>query len=254
MGKKTMSFDDLLGKIVSAISQTVPEKRIGVAFSGGVDSATIAKICADMNYHVTLLTIGFAGSHDIEFSKQVNEFLNLPHKILEIDPNEFDEISAKIKSAIKTDNLSWNENCIAFYHVARLAKRFGFDVVVTANGIDELFCGYNAYRDAIKEGELKVKEIMESKLKNERDMMKAVNLVCSEFGVKIVQPLLSDDFVNYAKTVPISEKITDENDLMRKHVIRKLALKIGVPEISANARKKALQYGSMIHKALIKSR
>jgi len=254
MGKKTMSFDDLLGKIVSAISQTVPEKRIGVAFSGGVDSATIAKICADMNYHVTLLTIGFAGSHDIEFSKQVNEFLNLPHKILEIDPNEFDEISAKIKSAIKTDNLSWNENCIAFYHVARLAKRFGFDVVVTANGIDELFCGYNAYRDAIKEGELKVKEIMESKLQNERDMMKAVNLVCSEFGVKIVQPLLSDDFVNYAKTVPISEKITDENDLMRKHVIRKLALKIGVPEISANARKKALQYGSMIHKALIKSR
>jgi asparagine synthase (glutamine-hydrolysing) len=249
-----MSFDDLLGKIVSAISQTVPEKRIGVAFSGGVDSATIAKICADMNYHVTLLTIGFAGSHDIEFSKQVNEFLNLPHKILEIDPNEFDEISAKIKSAIKTDNLSWNENCIAFYHVARLAKRFGFDVVVTANGIDELFCGYNAYRDAIKEGELKVKEIMESKLQNERDMMKAVNLVCSEFGVKIVQPLLSDDFVNYAKTVPISEKITDENDLMRKHVIRKLALKIGVPEISANARKKALQYGSMIHKALIKSR
>jgi asparagine synthase (glutamine-hydrolysing) len=95
---------------------------------------------------------------------------------------------------------------------------------------------------------------MESKLQNERDMMKAVNLVCSEFGVKIVQPLLSDDFVNYAKTVPISEKITDENDLMRKHVIRKLALKIGVPEISANARKKALQYGSMIHKALIKSR
>jgi asparagine synthase (glutamine-hydrolysing) len=254
MGTKSMSLDELLGKIISAIKRTVPEEKIGIAFSGGVDSATIAKICNDMKYYVTLLTIGFAGSHDIAFSKQVNEFLKLPHKISEIDPNEFDKISSKVKSTIKTDNLSWNENCIAFYHVAKLAKRFGFNVVVTANGIDELFCGYNAYRDAIKEGESKVMELMESKLQNERDMMNAVNLVCSEFGVRIVQPLLSDDFINYAKSIPLSDKITDENDLLRKHVIRKLALQVGVPEISANARKKALQYGSLIHKALIKSR
>lgn len=247
-------LDELLGKIISAVSQTVPEDKIGVAFSGGVDSATMAKICSDMKHYVTLLTIGFAGSHDIMFSKQVNGFLKLPHKILEIDPNEFDEISAKVKSVIKTDNLSWNENCIAFYHVAKLAKRFGINVVVTANGIDELFCGYNAYRDAIKEGEAKVMELMESKLQNEISMMEAVNLVCSEFGVRIVQPLLTADFIKYAKSIPIHDKITDENDLFRKHIIRKLALKIGVPELSANARKKALQYGSLIHKALAKPR
>ena len=247
-------LDELLGKIISTISQTVPEEKIGVAFSGGVDSATMAKICSDMKHYVTLLTIGFAESHDIAFSKQVNDFLKLPHKISEIDPNEFDSIAAKVKSIIKTDNLSWNENCIAFYHVAKLAKRFGITVVVTANGIDELFCGYNSYRDAIKEDEAKVMEMMESKLQNELSMMKAVNLVCSEFGVRIVQPLLSEDFVNYAKSIPIPDKITDENDLFRKHIIRKMALQIGVPDVSANARKKALQYGSLIHKALTKSK
>ena len=32
------------------------------------------------------------------------------------------------------------------------------------------------------------------------------------------------------------------------------ALKIGVPEISARKRKKALQYGTLIHKNLIKSK
>ncbi|MGI0004477.1 MAG: asparagine synthase C-terminal domain-containing protein [Candidatus Nitrosotenuis sp.] len=247
-------LDELLGKIISAISQTVPEKRIGIAFSGGVDSTVIAKICSGMGYGITLLTIGFAGSHDITFSKQVSDILKFRHKILEINPDEFDDISKKIKSTINTENLSWNENCIAFYHVAKLAKSLDLKAIVTANGIDELFCGYNGYRDAIKEGEGKVAELVESKLKNELDMMKAVNSVCSEFGVKIVQPLLSADFVSYAKTIPISEKIADENDLLRKHIIRKLALKIGVPELSANARKKALQYGSLIHKALIKSR
>ncbi|HEX9846460.1 MAG TPA: asparagine synthase C-terminal domain-containing protein [Candidatus Nitrosotenuis sp.] len=247
-------IDTLLEKVSNAISQTITGKKIGVAFSGGVDSSVIAKICSDMNYDVTLLTIGFAGSHDIEFSKQVNEILRLPHKILEINPNEFDKISTSIKSKIKTDNLSWNENSIAFYHVAKLAKSLGLNVVVTANGIDELFCGYNAYRDAIKGGEQVVMELMNSKLENELNMMRAVNEVCSEFGVNIVQPLLSDDFINYAKSVPISDKIKDENDLQRKHIIRKLALQIGVPEISASKRKKALQYGSLIHKTLLKNK
>jgi asparagine synthase (glutamine-hydrolysing) len=244
----------LLEKIKLAISQTVPQKKIGIAFSGGVDSSVVAKVCNEMGYDITLLTIGFAGSHDIEFSKQVNKILNLPHKILEIDPREFSKISKSIKTKIKTDNLSWNENSIAFYHVAKLAKSLDLGAVVTANGIDELFCGYNAYRDAIKKGEKKVMELMESKLENELAMMSTINEVCSEFGVKIVQPLLSDDFVKYAKSVPVSDKIKDENDLQRKHIVRKLALQIGVPEISANKRKKALQYGSLIHKTLIKSR
>ena len=44
-------------------------------------------------------------------------------------------------------------------------------------------------------------------------MMKAVNLVASEFEVKIFQPLLSPDFIKYAKTVPISEKIHNSEDL-----------------------------------------
>ena len=42
--------------------------------------------------------------------------------------------------------------------------------------------------------------------------------------------------------------------MLRKHAIRDLALEIGVPEISARKRKKALQYGTLIHKNLIKSK
>ena len=249
-----MNLDLLNEKIQSAISETIPEKKIGIAFSGGVDSTLIAKMCQKMNYDVTLLTIGFANSHDINFARQVNEFLKLPHHVLEINPNEFDSIAKKIRNTIQTDNLSWNENSIAFYHVARLAKSLELNTIVTANGIDELFCGYNGYRDAIKEGKQKVMDLMDAKLDNETKMMKAINQVCSEFGVKIVQPLLSEKFVEFAKSIPIEQKIIDENDLLRKHIVRKLASRIGVPDLSARARKKALQYGSMIHKALLKSR
>ena len=244
----------LLENIKNSISDTIKEKKIGIAFSGGVDSTLISKICSDMNYDITLLTIGFAESHDILFAKHVNEYLKYQHNILEIDSETFSEVSSKIRQTINTDNLSWNENCIAFYYVSQLAKRLELDTVVTANGIDELFCGYNAYREAFSGGESQINEVMNSKLDNELKMMNAVNLVSSEFGVKILQPLLSSKFIEYAKTIPISEKIHDSEDLYRKHIIRKLASEIGVPELSYTKRKKALQYGSKIHKALLKSR
>ena len=247
-------YQELFEKIKTAITQTVPNKKIGIAYSGGVDSTLISKMCKDMNYDITLLTIGFSESHDILFAKEVNEQLNYSHHVLEIDPKDFPSISSSIHEKIKTDNLSWNENCIAFYYVSKLAKSLDIDTVITANGIDELFCGYNAYREAYSGGEPKINEVMDSKLDNELKMMKAVNMIASEFGVKILQPLLSSKFIEFAKTIPISEKILDSEDLYRKHIIRKLASYVDVPEISCTKRKKALQYGSKIHKALLKTR
>lgn len=247
-------YEKLLENIKNSISETVEKKKIGIAFSGGVDSTLISKICSDMTYDVTLLTIGFAESHDILFAKEVNAFLKYPHHILEIPQKTFPEISSKIHQKINTENLSWNENCIAFYYVAKLANSLKLDIVVTANGIDELFCGYNAYREAFSGGESQITTVMDAKLDNELKMMKAVNLIASEFKVKIVQPLLSSQFIEYAKKIPMSEKIHDSNDLYRKHIIRNLARKINVPELSCTKRKKALQYGSKIHKTLLKSR
>ncbi len=245
---------ELLKNIQDAIKKIVPKKRIAIAFSGGVDSTLISKILGDLEYDVTLLTIGFTESHDILFAKEVNEQLHLPHHILEIDPDTFEKISSEINKKIQTDNLSWNENCIAFYYVSKLAASLDIDTVVTANGIDELFCGYNAYREVISQGESAVNELVEQKLDNEIKMMKAVNLISSEFGVEILQPLLLSEFIEFAKSVPITEKILDSEDLMRKHAIRKLAKEIGVPEISYTKRKKALQYGTKIHRKLLKTR
>ena len=244
----------LFQNIENAISEVVPKKKIGIAFSGGVDSTLVSKICTDMGYDVILLTIGFSQSHDIEFSKEVNQQLNYSHHILEIDPETFPEITSNIHKVIATDNLSWNENCIAFHYVSKLAKSLNLDVVITGNGIDELFCGYNAYREAYAGGQTKINEVMDLKLENELKMMKAVNVISSEFDVKILQPLLSVKFIEYAKTIPITEKIHSSDDLYRKHIIRKLANDVGVPEISCSKRKKALQYGSKIHKSLLKTR
>jgi len=244
----------LLSEMENAVKETIPDKKIGVAFSGGVDSTLLAKLVKDMGHDIHLLTIGFQDSHDINFAKEVNQILNFSHSISEIEPEKFKEVSDKIHQIIKSDNLSWNENSIAFYYVAELAQKNGLKTVVTANGIDELFCGYNSYREAIETGEDEVVKMMNDKLKNEGEMMVAINTVTAEFGVKMVQPFLSPSFVDYAKRIPVSEKIHGPDDMKRKHVIRELAMDYGVPEVAAQKQKKALQYGSQIHKSLLKSR
>ena len=244
----------LLDEMENAVKETVTDKKIGVAFSGGVDSTLLAKLVKDMGYDVHLLTIGFQDSHDINFAKEVNQILNFPHSISEIDPEKFKEVSDKIHQIIKSDNLSWNENSIAFYYVADLAQKNGLKTVVTANGIDELFCGYNSYREAIEKGEDEVVKMMNDKLKNEKEMMVAINAVTAEFGVTMIQPFLLPNFIEYAKKIPVSEKIHGPDDMQRKHPIRELAMDYGVPEVAAQKQKKALQYGSQIHKSLLKSR
>ena len=244
----------LLDEMQKAEKETVSDKKVGVAFSGGVDSTLLAKLVKDLGYDVHLLTIGFEDSHDINFAKEVNQLLNFPHSISEIEPEKFKNVSDKIHQIIKSDNLSWNENSIAFYYVAELAQKNGLKTVVTANGIDELFCGYNSYREAIETGEDEVVKMMNDKLKNEAEMMVAINTVTAEFGVMMVQPFLSPSFVDYSKKIPVSEKIHGPDDMQRKHVIRELAMDYGVPEVAAQKQKKALQYGSQIHKSLLKSR
>ena len=46
----------LLENIKNSISDVVPKKKIGIAFSGGVDSTLVSKICTDMGFDVVLLT------------------------------------------------------------------------------------------------------------------------------------------------------------------------------------------------------
>lgn len=246
--------EKLQQEVTKSIQNLGALKKIGIGFSGGVDSTLLAKIATDLGYDVYLLTIGFENSHDVKFSQEIGKMLGYTHLVEIISTKTFPEIAKRIRMLINTDNLSWLENCIAFYYVSALARKHGIKNVLTANGIDELFCGYNSYREVVAHGQKTVATMMEKKLDNEIKMMKAVNTVTSEFKVHVLQPFLSKKFIEFAKKIPLEEKIRGSDDLMRKHIIRKLALLSNVPQESALKRKKALQYGSLIHKNVIKIR
>jgi asparagine synthase (glutamine-hydrolysing) len=232
-----------------AVSENISvAARIGVAFSGGLDSSLLAKLCDHLRKQVMLITIGFPGSHDIEFSKSMASKMGIDHKVYEIHYGDFQDKLQRVQQTINCSNTSHLENCIAYFYISQLAKHNDLDVVLSANGCDELFCGYDRYRRVYCDGEAKIEMLIEESLANEFALVGEIKTVAAQLGIQVKQPFLSPKFIKFAKTIPIDQKIKGPDDLIRKHILRKAALAIGVPEESAMKPKKALQYGSSIHK------
>ena len=228
-------------------------ERVGVAFSGGVDSSLLAKVCSE-HAGVTLLTVGFEPSHDMEYSALAAPRLRLPHHTRAIPDEELGRAYRIVDGAIPPGRpLSWHENCIAFHFVAGLAAGLGLERVVAANGIDELFCGYDSYRRIYDSGEEAINEMMRQKTANEIQMAGVMRGVAGRQGVLIEQPLLGGSFVEFSGMVPLHEKITGSGDYLRKHAVRRAAALAGLPPDICLKRKKALQYGTRIHPRLLRT-
>lgn len=242
-----VSLAKLKDALYSAV-QSVHERAVAVAFSGGVDSSILARICKDTGKQVTLVTVGFDGSHDIGFSRKIAGLLDMPQQMVTLREPEFTCDLAHVRQKIGCSNTSHIENCIAYFYIAGAAKKAGLQTVLSANGCDELFCGYNGYRQVYSKGPDAIAKFMEEKIANELVLVQEISTIASEFGVQVKQPFLSQQFIAFAKTIPLDQKIRGADDLMRKHILRQAALMIGVPEESATKPKKALQYGSLIHK------
>src|SRR6185503_9149846 len=145
---------DLTWKIIDSIKTCIlKNEKIGIAFSGGIDSSLLAKISDDIyKQNVILLSIGFPCSHDLEFSRRIASELNMKHITYEIQNEEFSNIARKVIDNLECNNISHIENCIAFYFISFLSILNNCKLVLTANGFDELFCGYDRYRQIISHG------------------------------------------------------------------------------------------------------
>jgi len=233
------------------LAKKTPDK-IGISFSGGLDSSLLAKICKDLNKDVILLTVAFPDSSDIKYAKKIADEMKIPLLIKELSINELENDLKKICSIVNFDRLIEIEISLLFYYIFKFARENGIDTVLTANSLDAQFCGFDKFKREFEKGEIALKEKIKSEFDHALQTEKEYKKIAEHFGVKMISPFLNNDFFNFTINLPLESKIKSSNDDVRKHVLRELSSEIGVPAIAIGRSKKSMQYSSRLDNAIEK--
>ena len=247
-------LDNLEKEFWKSIGQeTKGLKNAAVLFSGGLDSAIIAKAVSFEVPETMLFCTGTEGSKDLEIAKQSAKEMELGFFAKTTGKQEILEALKQVEKILKSKSLAQPINLqigVSEFIAMKAVKEQGFETVFMGQGADELFAGYDNFRKIFAENGIEAvnEECIRVLKKAEKVDLKRDRLIAEYFGLELRLPFCSKDFVSMALKIPAREKIKSSQDFVRKHALRMLAERIGVPEISRKRAKKAIQYGSGIGK------
>ncbi len=228
--------------LIDAVSKlTENVKRIGVSFSGGLDSSIIAEL-AKRSTDVTLYVSGFEDSYDFTIADESASMLDLPIikiKIVEKDIENAIPVLAKI---IKSNNPVVLSFELPLFFTAKNSIE---KILLSGHGADELFAGYVRYlKSKDLENDL-IKDVNE--LKN-KGILRDKNVV-SYFNKELRTPFLDENVVKVGLSIPGEYKIRAG---IRKYVLREVGKSLGLPDEIVMRKKKAAQYSSGVMKVMKK--
>lgn len=119
---------------------------VGSFLSGGIDSSLIVAIAKDFHPEIKTFSVGFEqeGYSEVDVAKETADKLGVANYSYMISPEEYVQKLPKI--IYHLDDPLADPACVPLYFVAREAKKH-VTVVLSGEGSDELFGGYNIYRE-----------------------------------------------------------------------------------------------------------
>jgi asparagine synthase (glutamine-hydrolysing) len=138
---------DLRARLETIVqSHLMSDVPLGLFLSGGIDSSGLAALMARMvDQPIRTFAVGFRerGANELHYARLAARAVGAEHREVVVSPAEFFE---------ELPRLVWHEDepiafpsSVPLYFVSRLAREH-VKVVLTGEGADELFLGYNRYR------------------------------------------------------------------------------------------------------------
>ncbi len=238
--------EDIIVHLKILLKKTIQRKeKIGIAFSGGLDSSVLALLSPNCQ----LYTVGLENSADVQWSIQVAKELNKPIKTKIISLPEAERIIKEVVHILNsTDVTHVGIGCVV-YAVLEMAKQDNVKVVYGGLGAEEIFGGYKRHIDYGKDLVNIHEKLWEGLFGMEkRDLARDIP-IAKHFGITLVAPFLNEDLVTYAMRIHPSLKI---NNKRRKIILQDTAFALGLPKDVAYRPKMAAQYSSKFDRALEK--
>ena len=171
-----------------------------ILLSGGLDSSILASIIRPSN----AITIGLGlQAEDFYFASKIARLFCKRHVKVTLDGENLLGIMDKLIAIMKTfDPIEIRNSSVVYAGIEESLKR-GYNGVITGDGCDELFAGYDYMRrldgrPAELERELhRIWEIMHF----------SSHTLGQALGVPVSSPFLGNQFLEYSKVIDASEKV-----------------------------------------------
>ena len=237
MLKDMAAYEQLSRSIGESVRSLCEGKRVGIAFSGGMDSGLVAALAKRYARSVTCYTCGTDDSFDVAAGKELAEKLDLPWVHCRISEESIeDDIREFILSTKVSDPFTISYE-LQLFTVCRAA---GERVILSGQGSDEYFGGCAS---SVNPDDAEYESVRNWGIER---MMK-VSMPCelsiaSHFKKRLCYPYLDEDVIRRVGEIDPAElrPTSLEN---RKSVLKTVCEELGFPML-AHRTKKASQYGS----------
>lgn len=150
---KQLDFDRAAEEIEALLCKAVQKRLIGdvkisTYLSGGLDSSLITSIIASKyDSSVEAFSIGFEDAHydEYKYQKLVCDYLGINHKTILFRNSEIPELIKKI--IWHTEAPLLRAGPVPLYKLSELVNKNSVKVVLSGEGADELFGGYDIFRE-----------------------------------------------------------------------------------------------------------
>ena len=172
-----------------------------IALSGGLDSSILAHLRKDQKPEtMTIITKDFLGT-DLTFAQIIAKHLGLPLSLIQVSMEEvLDSINETIKILGNYNDIEIRNSIVPYIYLTTLKKK-GVNSVITGDGADEVFAGYNFLLkksdEEIGEELKRIKKIMHFPSK---DIARSLNM-------KVETPFLNEELIKFSDDIEISKKI-----------------------------------------------
>ena len=229
--------------VLTAVSRRVDtDLPVGVILSGGLDSSLVATLVSRLHPDCVAFTVGAPGSEDLEYARRLTADLGIRHEVIELSPRAIK--AAQVREAVRVSEATeYGDaiNAVVSMEVFRAVHAAGIKVVLTGDGSDELFGGYDMYKsvDAASTRRLFLHKIRQLS----RTELQRVDRTSMGQCVEARVPFLDLDLLLLSMRIPVELKVRDGYE---KWIVRH-AFADDLPDYILARHKNPMSHSSGLH-------